>query len=67
MNIAKRPSRFGARFLLVVCAALVAGAGCEQDETVRGAGSIEVPAENLKFQPTPKGAGKVKSRASRNG
>jgi len=65
MNIVHRPFRLGVRSILVACAALVAAPGCERDETVRGAGSIEVPAENLKFQPTVKG--KAKSKAARHG
>jgi len=51
------PRRRLAFALLVVAGmALGFGAGCVKDDTVRGAGSIDVPPENLKFQPKVKGA-----------
>ncbi len=54
------PSRRMALALLAaVC--LAPGLGCGGDDTVRGAGSIEVPPENLKFEPKPKGK-KAKSK-----
>ncbi|AMV38162.1 hypothetical protein [Planctomyces sp. SH-PL62] len=52
-----------AAFVLLAGACLAPGVGCQRDDTVRGAGSIDVPVENLKFQPTPKGNAKGKSRA----
>ena len=48
-------SRRRAAFALLACAVLAPGLGCQKDETVRGAGSIDIPAEDLKFKVTPKG------------
>ena len=50
-------------FRLLLCAPfLLVSVGCEVDDTVRGAGSIDVPKEALKYQPPAKAAGK-KSRS----
>lgn len=48
-------SRRRAALAILASACLAEGAGCGGDDTVRGAGSIEVPQENLKFDPRPKG------------
>ncbi|WP_165069085.1 hypothetical protein [Paludisphaera rhizosphaerae] len=40
----------------LVVVGLAFGSGCGGDDTVRGAGSIDVPVEMLKFQPTVKGS-----------
>lgn len=54
-------SRRRAALALLASACLAPAVGCGGDGTVRGAGSIDVPAENLKFQPAPKGKkGKAK-------
>ena len=38
---------------LLVAVGLALGSGCEEpDETVRGAGSIDVPVQDLSFQPS---------------
>ncbi|AMV38161.1 hypothetical protein [Planctomyces sp. SH-PL62] len=39
---------------LVLCGFLIAATGCEEpDDSLRGAGSIHVPADDLRFQPSP--------------
>jgi hypothetical protein len=48
-------SRRRAALALLAAACLVPVAGCQRDETVRGAGSIDIPAEDLKLKVTPKG------------
>ncbi|MDG3004792.1 hypothetical protein [Paludisphaera mucosa] len=48
-------SRRRAALALLGGACLAAGVGCQKDETVRGAGSIDIPAEDLKLKVTPKG------------
>lgn len=48
-------SRRRAALALLASACLIPGVGCGKDETVRGAGSIDIPAEDLKFKVTPKG------------
>lgn len=50
------PRRRGAALLL--CAAFLAEAGCEAleeppDDSLRGAGSIEIPSADLQFRPAP--------------
>jgi hypothetical protein len=50
---------------LIVLVALAFIPGCSRDDTVRGAGSIEIPAEKLKFQPTTKGSSKAPKAAPR--
>ncbi|WP_165250996.1 hypothetical protein [Paludisphaera soli] len=47
--------------LALLAAAIVPVAGCQRDETVRGAGSIDIPAEDLKLKVTPRGKNKPKS------
>ena len=47
--------RRAALALLASAACLVPGLGCQRDETVRGAGSIDIPAEDLKLKVAPKG------------
>lgn len=48
------PSRRRAGLRLVLCGFLIAATGCEEpDDSLRGAGSIHVPADDLKFQPSP--------------
>lgn len=45
-------------FRLLLCASsLMVLPGCDVDDTVRGAGSIDVPKEALKYQPPTKAAG----------
>lgn len=55
-----RPSLSGRRggLALLLCAALVAASGCDAleeppDDSLRGAGSIDVPSADLRFRPTP--------------
>jgi predicted small secreted protein len=50
---------------LFVVTGLALSSGCNRDDTVRGAGSIDVPVENLKFQPTTKGSSKAPKAATR--
>ena len=54
-------------FRLLLCAPLLlASLGCDVDDTVRGAGSIDVPKEALKYQPPTKPVGaKARSRQAR--
>jgi hypothetical protein len=42
--------------VLIVLGGFASSAGCGGDETVRGAGSIDIPIESLKFEPKTKGA-----------
>jgi len=65
-NPAPTPRRRRARLSLVLGACIALVAGCNQDDTVRGAGSIDVPVEKLKFEPTAKAPSRAKSRATRN-
>lgn len=52
-------------FRLLLCAPwLLVSFGCEVDDTVRGAGSIEVPREALKYQ-TPEKATGTKAKSHR--
>jgi len=63
------PSLLSRRAAVVLIAGACLGActGCEQDDTVRGAGSIDVPVEKLKFEPTPgKGVSGPRARPGRN-
>lgn len=46
---------------LLASACLVPAIGCGGDDTVRGAGSIDIPEENLKVPVTPKGKKKARS------
>ena len=49
------PSRSRSRCVwLLTCAFLAGAAGCQRDDTVRGAGSIDIPKESLKYHPTAK-------------
>ncbi len=50
------PCRLGR--LLLLCGALLSGVGCDAldeppDDSLRGAGSIEIPAADLQFRPEP--------------
>jgi len=49
----------------LVLAGLSLNAGCSGDDTVRGAGSIDVPVEKLKFEPTTKGSSKASKAVHR--
>ncbi len=56
-----------ATLVMIAGACLGACTGCERDDTVRGAGSIDVPIENLKFEPAPgKGLSGPRSKPKRN-
>lgn len=35
---------------LLFCLLVISPAGCDRDDTVRGAGSIDIPKESLKYQ-----------------
>lgn len=48
-------SRRRAALAMLAAASLAPVVGCGGDGTVRGAGSIDIPAENLKLQVDPKG------------
>lgn len=44
--------------IFLACGALAAGVGCDMpieppDDSLRGAGSIDVPSADLRFRPTP--------------
>lgn len=50
-----------AALALLASACLAPGVGCGGDDTVRGAGSIDIPEDKLKLQPVSKGKkGKAK-------
>lgn len=51
---------------LLIIVGLAFGPGCGGDDTVRGAGSIDIPSENLKYQPPPKGSSKSPKAAQRH-
>ncbi|WP_337172959.1 hypothetical protein [Paludisphaera sp.] len=61
MNPEAPLSRRRAALALLASACLVPLVGCGGDGTVRGAGSIDIPEENLKIQVTPKGKKKARS------